>query len=213
MRRSAWKWLAIAALSTMTGWASAAATAIDIFHVVGVPGSGGATSIQGPCYCDQTAYFSPVMLLKPGTYNFGHVQEHWVLSSVTPDGGDNQPNFWLLFEPMEVSGAYPFSFPGLIPYAYPDSGVCLVDDDACNTAYATATVDFDLLYTVYPGENAIQVGLIASYVYTSALPEPMNGLMLGVGLACLVGLSRRQAARRHLAAATVWHPETSRQQA
>jgi hypothetical protein len=189
------RYLVAALLLCMTGLASAASTPIDLFGPNGVAGTGGFTTLQGPCYCDQPALFSPVFVLAPGTYDFGEVRVWWVRSGYTPDGGDNQPNYYLRFDPVEAVGSWPDAFAGLENYAYPSAdGFCDPNDATCNAAYAGAYVDVDLVYTVLPGQNAIQIGLIGNYRYTSPLPEPLAWAMSVLGLMG-VGFMRRLSVR------------------
>jgi hypothetical protein len=188
------RYLVAALLSCMSGLASAASTAIDLFGTNGVAGTGGYTTLQGPCYCDQPAFFSPVFVLAPGTYDFGDVRVYWVASNSTPDGGDNQPDFYLLFDPVEAVGSWPDAFPGLLNYAWPSAdGFCDSNDAACNASYAAAYVDIDLIYTVPPGQDAIQIGLIGNYRYTSPLPEPLDWTMSVLGLILVGAASTRRA--------------------
>ena len=183
----------------VAGSTRAALPAIDLFGADGVPGSSGYSTIMGPCYCDQTMYSSPVMLLQPGTYDFGRLKAYWVPSGYTPDGGPDQPILWLLFAPVEVTADYPYTYTGLPTYAYPSYALCAQDDAACNASYDGAFVDFDLVYTVPSGDDAIQIGLIAKYLYTAPVPEPST-LVLAVLGAMLVAASarlrRRARARR-----------------
>lgn len=185
------RFLAAALFCCVAGSTQAALPAIDIFHAVGVPESSGYSTIMGPCYCDQRMFSSTIMLLKPGTYDFGHLREYWVPSGSTPDGGDNQANLWLLFAPLEVSVDYPYTYSGLPSYANPSAVLCAQDDNACNARYAGAYVDFDLVYTVAPGDNAVQIGLIANYQYTSTVPEPFTLAMLVLGSTLMAAIARR----------------------
>jgi hypothetical protein len=187
------EFLTAALLFGLTGLASAQVHAIDIFDVAGVPGTGGYSTVIGPCYCDQPAFFSPVMLLEPGTYDFGEVRDHWVQSGYTPDGGPDQPNAYLLFSPVETSGIYPDDFPGPTSYAFPSLAFCDQTDDACNASYLGAYTDFDLTLTVLPGQDAVQIGLIGNYQYLSPVPEPFALAMLVLGAALLAGISKRRA--------------------
>ena len=193
------KFLTAALLFGVTRWASAALPAVDIFTAPGVPGTGGYSTVMGPCYCDQTAWFSNILLLEPGTYDFGEVRDYWVQSGYTPDGGPDQANLYLLFSPVEVSGLFPYDFPPPATYAYPTGALCDQHDDACNASYQGAYEDFDLVYTVSPGQNALQIGLIGSYVYSSPVPEPLTLATLIVGLALLAGISKRAPRRRQVA--------------
>jgi len=172
--------------------ATAAIPTIDLFQAAAVPGTGGYSTVMGPCYCDQQALFSPILLLQPGTYDFGEVREYWVQSGYTPDGGENQPNLYLLFSPVEVSGLYPYDFPPPASYAYPTLDLCNQDDVACNAKYVEAYADFDLIYTVLPGQNAVQVGLIGKFQYTSPVPAPLPCAALTFGLALVAGISRKR---------------------
>lgn len=186
------KVLAAAGLSGLAGWASAALPAIDLFHAPGVPGTGGSTIIQAPCYCDQPAWFSPVILLQPGTYDFGDVRAYWVQSGSTPDGGPDQANLYLLFDPVELAGSYPGDFPVQPTYAFPANALCAQDDAACNAAHVGAYKDFDLTFTVAPGQDAVQVGLIGRYLYTSPVPEPLTAAMWLLGLALVAGSASKR---------------------
>ena len=176
--------------------ASAGIPAIGLFNAASVPGTGGYSIVMGPCYCDQQALFSPILLLQPGTYDFGNVREYWVQSGYTPDGGDDQANLYLLFSPVETSGSYPDDFPPPTSYAYPTSDLCNQDDAACNARYVGAYADFDLTYTVLPGQNAVQVGLIGVFQYTSPVPEPLPFAVLALGLALIAGISRKRGRMR-----------------
>ncbi len=187
------KCLTAALFFGLTRAASAGIPAIDIFHAAAVPGTGGYSTVMGPCYCDQEALFSPILLLQPGTYDFGEVREYWVQSGYTPDGGPNQPNLYLLFSPVEVSGLYPYDFPPPASYAYPTFDQCNQDDVACNAKYVEAYADFDLIYTVLPGQNAVQVGLIGKFQYTSPVPEPLPCAALTFGFALLAGIARKRS--------------------
>lgn len=192
MARKIVELLLAALLLGLSNLASAAAVPIDIFDTAGVPGTGGSTSIFGPCYCEEPAYVSPVILLQPGTYDFGELRDYWVQSGYTPDGGPDQPNLYLLFDPIIASGTYPDNFPSPPPYTYPSTALCDQDDAACNATYGNASVNFDLTYTVPPGENAAQIELIGNYVYTPPVPEPWPSGMLIVGLALLAGIAARR---------------------
>lgn len=187
------KCLTAALFFGLTRAASAGIPTIDIFHAAAVPGTGGYLTVMGPCYCDQKALFSPILLLQPGTYDFGEVREYWVQSGFTPDGGENQANLYLLFSPVEASGLYPDDFPPPASYAYPTSyDLCNQDDAACNAKYVDAYADFDLIYTVLPGQNAVQVGLIGKFQYTSPVPEPLQSAALMLGLALVASISRKR---------------------
>ena len=188
------KVLTAASLFCLSGWASAQIPAIDIFTVAGVPGTGGSSKVMGPCYCTQQAFFSPVVILQPGTYDFGDVREYWVQSGYTPDGGADQQNLYLLFDPVAVSGLWPYAFPAPVDYAYPAYDLCDQHDDACNARYAGAFQDFELIVTVPPGQNAAQVGLIGHYLYTSSAPEPQTFAMLMLGLTLLASRKRGRSA-------------------
>jgi hypothetical protein len=188
------KFLVAALFFGLARAAFAGVPAIDIFDVVGVAGTGGDATVAGPCYCEQQAYFSPVMLLQPGTYDFGKLRDYWVQSGYTPDGGPDQQNFYLLFDPVATSGSFPEDFAPPPTYAFPSSyGFCDQLDDACNAAYRGAYKDFDLVFTVSPGDNALQVGLIGIYQYTAPVPEPVASVMFIVGL---VGMARLSTRRR-----------------
>lgn len=185
---------AAAALLGLSGLASAAATPIDLLTVSGVPGTGGDSTVYGPCYCDQAATFSPVMLLGPGTYDFGTVRQYWVLSGITPDGGPDQGNLWLLFAPVVTSGTWPQDFPPQTTSLIPELVLCQNGDLGCNDSFDGRFVDEHLVFTLPPGQNAVQVGLIGHYLYTppSAVPEPVAPALLIAGLALLAGLARRR---------------------
>jgi hypothetical protein len=112
-----------------------------------------------------------------------------------PDGGDNQGNLWLNFAPQIYSGRYPDSFDGPPGYAYPSNDICAQDDDVCKVNYASSYIDSELLFTVGPNQNAVQIELIGPYRYTSPLPEPAQPLTLALGLAMIAGLARRYRMR------------------
>ena len=193
MTSSIAKYLAAASLCGLAGSASAGTIPIDIFTVAGVPDSGGyTTTVQGPCYCDQTAWISPVVVLAPGTYDFGTLRDFWVQSGYTPDGGPDQPNLYVLFGPVEAVGLYPYDFPAPVTYAYPSTALCAQTDDACNASYPGTYADTDLIVTVAPGENAVQLAFIGSYLYMSPLPEPLTLAMFVLGLALVAGVSRKR---------------------
>jgi len=176
-----------------SGWAWAGLPGIDIFTAHGAPGTGGYSTIDGPCYCTQPDYFSPVLQLQPGTYDFGDVRVYWVQSGSTPDGGPDQGNLYLLFGPVEATGYYPDGVPDQTQYIYPAQyDNCGQDDAACNARYRGAFMDFDLVYTIGPGEDAIQIGLVGNYRYTSPLPEPFPFVMIAMGVA-LLGARRLMA--------------------
>ena len=183
---------AAAALSALTGLASAA-TPIDLLTVSGVPGTGGDATVYGPCYCDQASWFSPVMLLGPGTYDFGTVRQYWVLSGTTPDGGPDQGNLWLLFSPVQTSGTWPEDFPPQTTSEIPDLVACQNGDLGCNDSFDGLSVEDRLVFTLPAGQNAVQIGLIGHYDYTPplAVPEPVAPAMLLAGLALVAGLARR----------------------
>jgi hypothetical protein len=185
------KTLAAALLLGASGWASASTVAIDLFKAPGVPGTGGHATVSGPCYCNQDAVFSPVLLLAPGTYDFGEVRDFWVQSGGTPDGGPDQPNLYLLFSPWEVSGTYLGDLPPPPTDAIPSGVLCAQDDLACNASFAGAFHDTRLIFTVAAGQDAIQIGFIGPYVYTPPLPEPSAYAMLVLGLAFMGGTARR----------------------
>jgi hypothetical protein len=189
------KTLAAAALIGASGWASASTTAIDLFKTPGVPGTGGHVTVPGPCYCEQGADVSPVLLLAPGTYDFGKVRDYWVQSGFTPDGGPDQQNLYLLFNPWEVVGTFPGDLPFLLDYASPASlALCAQDDVACNATYTGAFQDTELILTVGPGQNAVEIGFIGPYVYTSPVPESSGVAMSVLGLALVGAASRRRSA-------------------
>jgi len=189
--------LAAAALICASGWASAKTAPIDLFKTPGVPGSGGHVTVDGPCYCEQGADFSPVLVLAPGTYDFGKVRDYWVQSGFTPDGGPDQPNLYLLFSPWEVVGTFPGDLPFLPTYAYPASfALCAQDDVACNASYTGAFQDTELILTVGFGQNAVEIGFIGPYVYTSPVPESSGVAMSVLGLALVGAACRRRSAGR-----------------
>lgn len=173
--------------------ASANTIAINILTATGAPQSGGYTTFYGPCYCDEPAFFSPVLLLQPGTYDFGEIREYWVLSGPTPDAGPQQENDWLLFTPVETTGNYPTDFSTLPNFGTPISAICEQTDDACNAHYAGAWVDIPLLYDVPAGQNAIQIALIEPNDYTPPVPEPFMFEMSALALALFAALARRRA--------------------
>lgn len=183
-------------LASLSGLACADSHHIDIFTVAGVPGTGGSAILQGPCYCQQTAYFSPVMLLAPGTYDFGTVRDYWDQSPGTPDAGPTQPNGYLVFGPLENAGTYPESFPAQPTYALPlSTALCDQDNIACNARFSDRSVDTDLVYTVLPGQNAVQIGLVGHYQYTAPLPEPVPFATFLLGMALMAGIATRRASR------------------
>jgi hypothetical protein len=191
------KTLVAAALLGASCWASARTTAIDLFKTPGVPGSGGHVMVDGPCYCEQVADFSPVLLLAPGTYDFGKVRDYWVQSGFTPDGGPDQPNLYLLFTPWEVVGTFPDDLPFLPTYAYPASfALCDQDDAPCNAGYRGAFQDTELILTVGFGQNAVEIGFIGPYVYAPPVPEASGYAMSMLGLALVGVASRRRPAER-----------------
>jgi hypothetical protein len=185
---------AAAAVLGLSGLAAAAATPIDLLTVSGVPGTGGESTVYGPCYCDQASSFSPVMLLGPGTYDLGTVRQYWVLSGITPDGGPDQGSLWLLFAPVETSGTWPQDFPPQTTSVIPELAACQDGDAACNARFDGRFVDEHLVFTVPPGQNAVQIGLIGHYLYTppSAVPEPVAPALLVAGLVLVAGLARRR---------------------
>ena len=191
MARRIAKFLLAALLLVLSNLVAASAAPIDIFDIAGVPGTGGNTTVVGPCYCEEPAYISPVILLQPGAYNFGEVKDYWVQSGSTPDGGPDQPNLYLLFAPVIASGSYPDDF-APPPYTFPSTALCDQTDAACNAAYGNAYQDFDLIYTVSSGENAAQVELIGNYQYISPVPEPLLSGMLVLGLALMIGISTKR---------------------
>ncbi len=178
----------------LLGPASAQVSAIDIFETAGVPGTGGYSSIVGPCYCTEPAFYSPVMLLAPGTYDFGSLRDYWVQSGSTPDGGDDQPDVYLLFAPVETSGLYPDDFVAETPFTFPTIAVCDQDDAACNATYQGASEVFDLIYTVLPGQDAAQLGFFGNYQYISPVPEPLPLAMFVLGLTLMAGISKTRSA-------------------
>lgn len=190
------RFLIAALLASLSGLACADTHHIDIFTVAGVPGTGGGAILQGPCYCQQTAYFSPVMLLAPGTYDFGTVRDYWDQSPGTPDAGPTQPNAYLVFGPLEIAGTYPENFPAQPTYAFPlSTALCEQDDIACNASFSDRFVDTDLVYTVLPGQNAVQIGLVGHYQYTAPLPEPVPFATFVLGLALMAGIATRRVSR------------------
>lgn len=186
--------LLVAASIGLPATASARATPVDLLTVSGVPDTGGAATVFGPCYCDQPAFFSPVMLLAPGTYDFGQVRDYWVKADVTPDGGPDQANLYVLFAPVVVTGVWPEDWPGFEGYAYPDYALCEQGDDACNGSFTDRFVDVPLVFTLPPGQDAMQVGLVGDFRYTPPVPvpEPVTPAMMLLGLACVAALARRQ---------------------
>jgi hypothetical protein len=188
--------LIAALLACLTGLAHADSRHIDLLTVAGVPGTGGSAILQGPCYCQQAATFSPVMLLAPGTYDFGTVRDFWEPSPGTPDAGPTQPNGYLLFGPLENAGSYPDAFPAQPTYAFPSSfAQCDQNDAACNASFDDRFVDTELIYTVLPGQNAVQIGLVGDYRYTAPLPEPRSTALCLLALALMAALAARRAAR------------------
>jgi len=188
------KTLAAAALIGACSWASASTTAIDLSTTPGVPGSGGHTTVVGPCYCDQGADFSGVLLLAPGRYDFGTVRDFWVQSGPTPDGGPDQPNLYLLFGPWEAVGTYSIDLPPPPTGVFPSSfALCDQDDVACNAGFTGAFQDTELILTVGPGQDAVQIGFIGPYAYTPPVPEPSGVAMSMLGLALVGAVSRRRA--------------------
>jgi hypothetical protein len=181
----------VAALSGLSGLAAAGTTAIDLSTVSGVPGTGGDATVYGPCYCDQASWFSPVMLLGPGTYDFGTVRQYWVLSGITPDGGPDQGNLWLLFAPVVTSGTWPQDFPPQTTSMIPQLVVCQDGDLACDDSFDGLSVEDRLVFTLPAGQNAVQIGLIGHYDYIPPVPEPVAPAMLLAGLALVAGLARR----------------------
>jgi hypothetical protein len=179
-----------ALLLSLAGLASAQ-TPVDIYTNGGVPGTGGNTVIQGPCYCTQQAFFSPVMLLQPGVYDFGNLRDYWVESNPTPDGGPNQANLYLLFSPIFLTGTYPNGFPSEPSGAYPaNSFLCGQTDGACNAHFQNAYEDLSLVYAIPAGQDAAQIGLVGKYTYTAPVPEPGTYLLVILGLAFIIGTSR-----------------------
>jgi hypothetical protein len=180
------KLLTAASLLALTG--VAAATPIDLLSV----GPGTQVTVTGPCYCNQLAWFSPIMTLQPGTYDFGTVRDFWTASGGTPDGGPDQDTLFVLFSPMETQGAYPDGeFPPLLDYEFPPIARCAQSDAACAATYNGAYQDFDLTFTLAPGENAIQIALVGNYLYTPPVPEPETEALLVLGLGMLAGAARR----------------------
>ena len=93
---------------------------------------------------------------------------------------------YLLFSPWEVVGTFPGDLPFLLDYAYPASfALCAQDDVACNGGYTGAFQDTELILTVGPGQNGVEIGFIGPYVYTSPVPEPAGIAMSVLGLALL----------------------------
>lgn len=192
MARHIAKFLLAALLLGLFNLASAAALPIDIFNVAGVSGTGGDTTIVGPCYCEQPAHVSPVFLLQPGVYDFGMVRDYWVQSGFTPDGGPDQAFLYLLFDPVVTLGTYPDDFGGGPAYTFPSTALCGQDDAGCNATYRSAYTDFDLIYTLSPGQGAAQIELIGNYRYTAPVPEPLASGMLACGLALILGISTKR---------------------
>ena len=174
-----------------SGLTSAEVRPIDIFTVDGVAGTGGYSTYVGPCYCTQNAYYSPVMLLQPGTYDFGELTDYWVQSGAAPDGGPDQPNLYLLFSPIEITSTYPDDYPWTY-FTFPDTSTCAQDDAACNASFQGKSTDMDLVVTLPPGQNAVQIVLIGQYLYTSPLPEPLASAMFVLGLALVAGIARKR---------------------
>ena len=186
------KYLFALLLLTLSSLASAQFPGIDILTATGVPGTGGNATVTGPCYCAQQAFFSPIMLLQPGTYDFGEVRQYWVQSGATPDGGPDQPNLYLLFSPVETSGTYPDDFPSQPDFTFPSNVLCDQSDTACNARFNDAWVDTDLIFTVSPGENALQIGLVGKYEYTPPVPEPRTCALFFLGLAWIARVSKKR---------------------
>jgi hypothetical protein len=183
--------LALALLLGLSGGAMAA-TAVDIFSAPGVPGTGGSATVSGPCYCEISALYSPVVMLAPGTYDLGQVRDWWVESGPTPDAGPDQPNLWILFAPLAVAGTYPDDFTAP-PLAFPSAmALCDQTDSACNASHDGAFVDTSFFVTVGPGQDAVQVSFFGPFAYTPPVPEPAAGALLALGLACLTGIRRRR---------------------
>jgi len=189
------RFLVAALLLGLAKLASASITAIDLSTVSGVPGTGGHSTIVGPCYCDQDATFSPVILLQPGSYDFGEVRDYWVRSGYTPDGGPDQANLYLLFSPLVTYGNYPDDFAPPPTSAFPSNALCSQDDVACNAKFIGAFMDTDLVFTILPGQDAIQIGLVGSYRYTPPVPEPLPLPTLVLGLAVMGGIAARRGRR------------------
>jgi len=185
------RWLATAVVAGASGMASATATPIDLYTVSGVPGTGGDTGVSGPCYCAQPAYFSPVMLLTPGTYDFGRVRDYWVKADQTPDGGPDQENLYVLFAPVVVTGVWPQDYPGFEGYAYPAYVLCEQGDDACNASFTGRFVDLSLVFTLPSGQDAMQVGLVGDFRYTPPVPEPASVALMLLGVVCIATMARR----------------------
>lgn len=175
----------------LSSLALAGARAIDIFTVGGVPGTGGYSTYVGPCYCTEKAFYSPVLLLQPGTYDFGQITDYWVQSGATPDGGPDQPNLYLLFSPIEIASTYPDDYPWTY-FTFPATALCDQGDAACNASFQDKSADMDLVVTLAPGQNAVQVVLIGNFLYTSPVPEPLPFAMFVLGLALMVGISRKR---------------------
>lgn len=170
---------------------------VNPFTTPGVPGTGYSATIMGPCYCDQTAVFSPVVLLAPGTYDLGTVRNFWVPANFTPDGGPDQPVLWLLFMPWEAVGTWEYLFPQPPTYSDPITEVCALNDAACNARYDGTFVETRLITTVGPGQDAVELGLIGPFTYAppSPLPEPLPCALFIIGLALTAGASRRRLRR------------------
>jgi len=182
-----------ASLLAFSGWA-AAYKPVNVFTATSVPGTGYSATVMGPCYCDQVAVFSPVVLLAPGTYDLGTVRDFWVPSGFTPDGGPDQPVLWLLFAPWATEGTWPDDLEAPPTYAYPTYESCALDDAACNARHDGAYVDTRLITTVGPDQDAVQLGFIGpfSYIPPSPLPEPGPCALFAVGLALLAGTAKRR---------------------
>jgi hypothetical protein len=184
-----------ALLPGLSALASAGTTPIDPFTTPGVAGTGGTGFVDGPCYCQQTALFSPVLMLQTGTYDFGEIRDYWVVADATPDGGPDQPVIYLLFSPLVTTGNYPYEFAAQPDYEFPTLALCDQNDAACNATYSGAYEDIPLVYSVGTDEDAIQIGLVGHYQYTSPLPEPFEGATLAAGLALLAGIGARRVRR------------------
>ncbi|MCK9686033.1 PEP-CTERM sorting domain-containing protein [Scleromatobacter humisilvae] len=186
------KTLAAALLLGLSG-AAMATTAVDIFGTPGIAGTGGSATVSGPCYCEVSALYSPVLLLGPGTYDLGQVRDWWVESGATPDAGPDQPNLWILFGPVSVAGTYPWDFTAP-PLAFPTTtALCDQADTACNASHDGAFVDTTILLTVGPDQDAVQVSIFGPFVYTPPVPEPSVASLLALGLTWLAAMRRRRA--------------------
>ncbi len=190
------KFLAAVLSCCLTSIASAAPTPVNIFRAPGVPGTGDTVVLPGPCYCDQLVNFSPILVLAPDTYDLGTVREYWTAANFTPDGGPDQDILFLMFQPIALTGSLVYGFPDQPGYLYPNYATCAQTDAACIATYAGAWQDFSLNFTLTPGNDAVQIGMVGNYVYLApaAVPEAPTSALLLAGLALLLPAAR--AARR-----------------